>query len=107
MHKMVCEGDTMRCTQCGNTVAVDDKYNITPVGEGSVCPPLVTDWTIMERAKASEEVRIGRLPEFRKLGLGTLSLDVEGLHFKGFQDGGPLNFDISPASLPTSGCVPI
>ena len=23
----------------------------------SVCPPLVTDWTIMERAKASEEVR--------------------------------------------------
>lgn len=123
MHKMLCEGNTMRCTECGNTISIDNKYNISAVGEGSVCPPLVTDWTIMERSNASEEVRkpgfrysghvrIGRLPEFRKLGLGktsricgdgTLSLDTKGLHFEGHQDGCPLSFDIHPSSLPTFG----
>lgn len=123
MHKMVCEGDTMRCTECGNAIAIDSKYNISALGEGSVCPPLVTDWTILEREKAAKEVRepgfsysghvrIGRLPKFRKLGLGqtsricgdgTLSLDAEGLHFSGRQDGKALRFDIPTAALPTFG----
>lgn len=123
MHKMVCGGDTMRCTECGNAIAVDSKYNISALGEGSVCPPLVTDWTILEREQAAKDVRepgfsysghvrIGRLPKFRKLGLGqtsricgdgTLSLDAEGLHFSGRQDGEALSFDIPTAALPTFG----
>lgn len=123
MHKMVCEGDTMRCTACGNTISIDNKFNIAAVGEDSVCPPLVTDWTIMEREKAaadvrvpgfshSEHVRIGRLPKYRKLGLGqtsricgdgTLTLDAEGLHFVGVEEGNPLQFDIPTGLLPTFG----
>lgn len=123
MHKMVCEGDTMRCTECGNAITIDNKYNISALGEGSVCPPLVTDWTILEREQAAKDVRepgfrysghvrIGRLPDFRKLGLGQtsricgdgmLSLDAEGLHFSGRQDGEALSFDIPTGSLPTFG----
>lgn len=123
MHKMECSGDTMRCTACGNTIRIDNKFNINAVGEDSVCPDLVTDWTIMERRKAAEEVRregfsysghvrIGRLPEHRKLGLGQTSkicgegelrLDAKGLHFDGTENGSPLKFSIVPAALPTFG----
>ena len=123
MHKMECSGDTMRCTACGNTISIDSRFNINAVGEDSVCPELVTDWTIMERRKAAEEVRregfsysghvrIGRLPEHRKLGLGQTSkicgdgelrLDAEGLHFDGTENGSPLKFSIVPAALPTFG----
>ena len=123
MHRMACEGDTMRCTACGNTISIDNRYNISAVGEGSVCPELVTDWTLLEREKAAADVRqpgfsysghvrIGRLPKYRKLGLGqtsrlcgdgTLMLDAEGLHFDGQQDGEPLSFNIPTAQLPTFG----
>lgn len=123
MHKMECSGDTMRCTACGNTISIDNKFNINAVGEDSVCPELVTDWTILERRKAAEEVRrdgfsysghvrIGRLPEHHKLGLGQTSkicgdgelrLDAEGLHFDGTENGSPLRFSIVPAALPTFG----
>ena len=123
MHKMECSGDTMRCTACGNTISIDSRFNINAVGENSVCPELVTDWTILERRKAAEEVRregfsysghvrIGRLPEHRKLGLGQTSkicgdgelrLDAEGLHFDGTENGSPLKFSIVPAALPTFG----
>ena len=123
MHAMECSGDTMRCTACGNTISIDKRYNIKAVGEGSVCPELVTDWTIMERRKAAEEVRregfsysghvrIGRLPDYRKLGLGQTSkicgegelrLDAEGLHFDGTENGSPLKFSIVPTALPTFG----
>ena len=123
MHRMECSGDTMRCTACGNTVSMDNRYNIKAVGEGSVCPPLVTDWTIMERSKAAEDVRkdgfeysghvrIGRLPRFGKLGLGRTSnicgdgilrLDSEGLHFDGTENGSGLSFSIPPVALPTFG----
>lgn len=123
MHKMECSGDTIRCTACGNTISIDSRFNINAVGEDSVCPELVTDWTIMERRKAAEEVRregfsysghvrIGRLPEHRKLGLGQTSkicgdgelrLDAEGLHFDGTENGSPLKFSIVPAALPTFG----
>ena len=123
MHKMECTGNTMRCTACGNTISIDSRYNIAPVGEDSVCPPLVTDWTLMERKACAEQVRepgfryeghvrIGRLPDFKRLGLGQtsricgdghLTLDREGLHFKGQEDGRELVFSLAPASLPTFG----
>ena len=123
MHRMECSGDTMRCTVCGNTISIDSRYNISPVGEGSVCPALVTDWTLMERKACAEEVRrsdfcysghvrIGRLPDFKRLGLGKTSricgdgqlpLDHSGLHFAGLQDGRELAFSLAPASLPTFG----
>lgn len=123
VYHMETEGDRMRCTCCGNTVELDDKYNLRPVGEGSVCPELVTDWTIAERSRAAELVRqegfchsgrvkIGTLLKYRNLtggatsslcGEGMLTLTKEGLSYEGTRDGAPWSFRIPPAQLPTYG----
>ena len=88
-----------------------------------MCPELVTDWTILERQRAAEEVRrpdfchrghirVGVLPERRPLmgdatslirGEGMLQLDHRGLHFDGTLEGEPLQFTIPSAQLPTYG----
>ncbi len=122
LYDMECSGNTMRCRHCGNTVELDERYNLRAVGE-SVCPELVTDWTIMERQRADQEVRkpdfchtghvrVGVLPEHKPLmgdqtsiicGDGTLTLDHGGLHFDGVLQGAPLHFDIPSEQLPTYG----
>ena len=121
-YEMDCEGNTMRCRRCGNAVELDETYQLRPVGE-SVCPALVTDWTILEREKAAEEVRrsdfshsghvrVGVLPEHKPLtgdatslirGEGTLTLDAGGLHFDGTLEGAPFRFTLPSAQLPTYG----
>lgn len=121
-YEMESEGNVMRCRACGNAVELDECYNLRPVGD-SVCPELVTDWTILERERAAEEVRrpdfchgghvrVGVLPEKRALmgdrtsvicGEGTLTLDHEGLHFDGVLKGEPFSFDLPSAQVPTYG----
>ena len=122
LYEMDCSGNTMRCRRCGNTVDMDETCQLHPVGE-SVCPELVTDWTILERQRAAEEVRrpdfchrghvrVGVLPEHKPLtgdetslirGEGMLTLDHEGLHFDGVLEGAPFRFTIASAQLPTYG----
>jgi len=132
MYEHECEGNRMRCKKCGNTIEIDECYNIKPIGEDSVCPELVTDWTIMERElaakkvrepgfKHSEHVKIGMIPKYKHLkhedtsiicGDGELTLDIDGLHFRGTKfdingdsDASPsaFEFDINPHELPTYG----
>lgn len=120
-YRMSCQGNQMKCTACGNTVEMGEDYSIRPFGEGSVCPDVVTDWTIMEREKAaqavreegfsfSDHVRVGTLPDYTPLtgdrtavicGEGTLTLDGEGLHFEG--TGKITSFFIPILQLPTYG----
>ena len=121
-YEMDCAGNTMTCRKCGNSVELDEFYQLHPVGD-SVCPELVTDWTILERERAAEEVRrddfchsghvrVGVLPEHKALtgdatslirGEGTLTLDHDGLHFDGVLEGAPFRFTIASAQLPTYG----
>lgn len=123
MYKMECEGDRMRCTHCGNTIEMDKTGAIRAVGEDSVCPRRVTDWTILERAKAaedvkaegfsfSEHVRIGVLPDHGSLsgdntavicGDGILTISAEGLDFNGTLKGSGYSFHLPTASVPTFG----
>ena len=123
MHQMETSGNRMTCTACGNTIEMDEKYNIWAVGEDSVCPELVTDWTIMEREQAakdvrkegfsySEHVKIGMLPKYKLLahedtsvivGDGMLTLDKEGLHFVGTKNGEDFAFDLTTDEVPTFG----
>ena len=113
LYKMSCEGDRMTCTACGNTIEMGKDGSIKPVGEGSICPPLVTDWTIMEREKAardvlkedfefSDHVKVGTLPDYKYLtgsttaeitGEGTLTLTRQGLHYEGTLKGKAAQFD--------------
>ena len=122
LYEMDCEDNTMSCRRCGNSVELDETYQLHPVGE-SVCPELVTDWTILERQHAAEEVRredfrhsghvrVGVLPEHKPLkgdatslirGEGTLTLDRDGLHFEGVLEEKPFAFTIASAQLPTYG----
>ncbi len=123
MCKMECSGNTMRCNVCGNKIEIDECYNIKAVGEESVCPELVTDWTIMERYRAAEDVRkedfvftehvkIGMLPKYKLLkheetskivGGGQLTLTREGLSFEGMANGKPYSFKLGSDELPTFG----
>lgn len=124
MYQMSCEGDVMRCKHCGNAVELDSKYRLHAVGSESVCPERVTDWTLMERRKASddvaqegfrfsERVKLGVLPKHKSLsgaentaiicGEGTLSLDASGLGFSGSLKGERFDFKIPCQNLPTFG----
>ena len=121
-YEMDCDGNTMTCRICGNRVELDETYQLH-AAPGSACPELVTDWTILERERAAEEVRkpdfchsghvrVGVLPEHRALkgdatsiirGEGTLTLDHGGLHFDGVLEDAPFCFTIASAQLPTYG----
>ncbi|MBR0130360.1 MAG: 1-acyl-sn-glycerol-3-phosphate acyltransferase [Firmicutes bacterium] len=123
VYEMETEGNTMTCRHCGNKIELDEYYQLHAIGEDSVCPEFVTDWTIMERQKAAEEVRkpgflhqghvkVGVLPDHKALfgsatsiisGDGMLKLDREGLHFDGILEGKPYSFDIPSDDLPTYG----
>ena len=123
MYKMSCSGNEMTCQACGNKIEVWEDYSIRPVGPDSVCPGLVTDWTILERERAAKDVRsegfsfsdhvkVGMLPDYKYLtgdntseivGDGNLVLTPEGLHFEGTIKGEPRVFDIPSANLPTFG----
>ena len=123
LHQMACSGNEMRCTACGNTVALDECYNLHPVGEGSDCPALVSDWVLLERKKAEEDVkdpnftysghvRVGKLPQYKYLkgnntsvicGEGELRLDIAGLHFAGTVEGKPYSFHLTTEQVPTFG----
>lgn len=123
MYGMTCEGNTMKCNHCGNTIEMDDTYRIKAVGEESVCPARVTDWTIWEREEAAKavrepdfrksgHVRLGVLPERKWLvgsatslikGEGTLTLSGEGLDFEGVLEEKPYTFHIPTDALPTYG----
>lgn len=121
-YDMECQGNTMTCRNCGNSVELDEYYQLH-AAEGSETPELVTDWTILERERAAAEVikpdfchkghvRLGVLPEKRPLtgdatslirGEGTLELNHSGLHFEGTLEDKSFQFSISSAQLPTYG----
>ena len=123
MHRMEWHGNQMRCTACGNTVEVDEKYNLRPVGPDSQCPALISDWVLLERKKAEEDVkdpdftymeqvRVGMLPTYKTLkgdhtseicGEGRLQLDHSGLHFDGTVKGAPYSFHLTTEQVPTFG----
>ncbi|MBP5374002.1 MAG: 1-acyl-sn-glycerol-3-phosphate acyltransferase [Bacteroidales bacterium] len=122
-YRMHCEGERMQCTACGNTIRIGRDYFISPATENDMCPPLVSDWAIMEREEAARMVRedgfsfsdtvsMGMLPEYKRLsggatsiicGEGTLTLDSRGLHYTGTRKGEPWHFDIPIGQLPTFG----
>lgn len=123
LYRMETAGDRLRCRACGNTVELNNMYDLKAVGPDSTCPALVTDWTIWEREEAAKEVRqenfshsghvrVGKLKKYGYLsgdktsevvGDGTLTLDRTGLHFEGTVEREPMSFFIPSSSLMTYG----
>lgn len=103
--RFVVEGDRMRCTQCGMTVAMDEYYDIAAV-KGTLPFENTDAWYKWQRKVLAQEVlddtfamttkvRIGRI-NTQKLtsnhsivyyGDGTLTLTNQGLTYCGTRDG--------------------
>ncbi len=117
------EGNTLRCSHCGNGASIDERYNLTPFDETCVIPETLQAWFEQQRKhiyhtvneegfRLVEKVRLGMLPKFEYLkeqatsmvvGEGILTLDRTGFRFDGTRDGEPFSFHIKPPQLPTFG----
>lgn len=122
-HVMKTEGNKIFCTACGNGATLTDTYELVPFDDGCVIPETQTAWFNMEREvikqeisdesfELSEEVELGMLPDYELLknqktseivGKGRLTLNREGLTYKGTRNGEPFEFHIDPKNLPTYG----
>ncbi len=123
LYTMHGEGDTIRCTACGNGARINEYYDLIPLDEGCVIPETISHWYALERARAAEEaadkafvfsenVKLGVLPRYKRLkstetsliaGEGTLTLSRAGLRYEGTKNGAPFSFTLSTDAVPTFG----
>ncbi len=117
------EGDTIRCSACGNGAMMNDYYELIPLDDNCVIPETPREWFDLQRRHIylavkdkgfmlTERVRLGVLPKFEYLknqetslivGEGELTLDHSGFSFSGTREGEPFAFHIEPKQLPTFG----
>ena len=117
------EGNTIRCTACGNGATLADTYEMTPFDDNCVIPETQTAWFNMQRENVkkqiqdeafelTEKVKLGCLPDYEKLknlktseivGEGTITLNRSGFTYTGTRNGVPFTFHINPSELPTYG----
>ena len=101
---MEARGDLIRCRSCGNGATMDEYYAFHPLDDSCVIPESPAAWARQERREIirviredpayllTERVRIGKLPNDHYIkekktseivGEGLLTLDHEGLHYRG------------------------
>ncbi len=122
-HTMVGEGNTLRCTDCGNGMTLTDTYEMIPFDGNSVIPETQTAWFNAQREvikaevadenfRLAEHVKLGMLPDYELLknqatsevvGEGELVLDRTGLTYTGTKNGEDFTFHIESKNLPTYG----
>ena len=114
--KMLGEGDTIKCLNCGNGAKIDDYYHLNPLDDKYILPSTPAKWTDWERAiiqkeikenpnyRFEEDVKLGKLPKYKLLkhnktselcGEGKLIVDHDGYHYRGTKDNEEFNFDLS------------
>ena len=117
------EGNTIRCTECGNGATISDTYAMTPFDDTCVIPETQTAWFNMQRENVKKEiadenfelvetVKLGNLPDYENLkdlktseivGEGKITLNRSGFTYEGTRKGEPFTFHVSPSELPTYG----
>ena len=122
-HVMKSEGDKIYCTNCGNGATLDDTYEMHPFSDECVIPDTQTKWFNMERKNArelvkdpnfemKEHVKLGMLPEYELLknketseivGEGELTINRQGLTYKGTRNGEEVTLNVPLKDLPTYG----
>jgi hypothetical protein len=104
-HRLVIEGDTMRCTECGFAIRMDECYRISSV-QGELPFRDIDQWYKWQRQQVAQDilredfslttpVKIGRIDTKRLnsnysleyYGEGTLTLTGNGLTYRGTCDG--------------------
>ena len=119
------EGSELVCSECGNKIAINNYYEMSPATASGVCPYRnIDDWYIAERKMIREEVQaedyqlefnaslfeldtdLGKEP-YKKTGYGRFTIDHSGIRFRGIRNFKPeeLFFDIkkTPSLLCTPG----
>ena len=120
---MKSEGDKIYCEKCGNGATLDDTYAMHPFNKNCVIPRTQTKWFNMERNlireavkdknfEMKEHVKLGILPDYELLknkatstivGEGELTLNKEGLTYKGTKNGKEVELSIKIKDLPSYG----
>ena len=109
---MKTRGNDILCTKCGNGATMDEYYDFHPY-ENSIIPETPSKWCDIERRdiiKAIREddnysfsikVKLGKLPDYKPTkagktsvlcGEGVVTIDHNGVHFKGTKDGAPFEY---------------
>lgn len=109
------EGDTVRCTACGNTGRLGRDMRMLPAGEGDKVFETLTQWYAWQEEQVVEAIQ---KPDFllteqvtcrtfneedftyRDAGTGRLVLDREEIRYEGTIDGEPVRLAIRHAHLP-------
>ena len=117
------QGDTITCSACGNSAAVNEYYDLIPRDKTCVIPDSPRVWFDLERENAAravrepgfileEQVRLGMLPRYKYLtkeatseivGEGILTLDRTGICYRGTCRGETVELRQNIAQLPTYG----
>lgn len=108
--------DYIKCRECGNGATVNDYYDFVPFDDTCVIPETPSKWVELERARAIDEIRadreyslsseviLGEIPDHKLIkdfrttdecGSGRITIDHEGIHFRGIKHGESFDFDLS------------
>ncbi|MCI5746209.1 MAG: 1-acyl-sn-glycerol-3-phosphate acyltransferase [Erysipelotrichaceae bacterium] len=117
---MVAKGDEMICSECGNGLRLDEKYNMIPLSADCVLPKTPSKWAQWERHNIIQEIRrdkdysfkrhfkIGGLPKYKTLkhhrlneiqGEGDFIIDHSGVHIIGTRENKPYEMHLSYKEL--------
>ncbi len=117
------EGNTFKCSCCGNGMTLDDTYKMTALDDTCVIPKTQSEWFNMQREYIKKEilkdgysvscnVKLGTLPNYEPLtdlktsnitGEGVVTVDKTGLTYIGTNNGEDFTFHIDSKDLPTYG----
>lgn len=120
---MFGEKNKIICKECGNGATLNEYYDLIPFDDSCIIPESISKWVDEERRlvyheiqnesfEFKEEVKLGKIPENHYLknqatseicGEGILTINHEGLFYKGTKDNQEFEFKIDYNHLPTLG----
>lgn len=120
------EKNKLYCKHCGNTVTINDYYDIIKTSDDTVAPETISQWFDLEREVTKkylkehpdyyfkEKAKLGVLPKNKYLtkqltskidGEGYISISKNGFDFVGKKHGEDFSFHLDPLEFPTLGMV--
>lgn len=114
------KGDTLSCTECGNTVRLNEYYDLIPT-EGSTCPATIAEWydiqldELRKQIAADPDIAMhghATLQEtsdkawLKPVGKGEITADRSGFTYKGDRNGEAFELKVPLNALPAIAFTP-
>lgn len=121
-YSFVTDGDSFKCSNCGNGGTFNNYYDMIPFDDSCVIPDTPTQWWDAQRRyiyhnlilddnfSLSQSAKIAVLPKYKTLknlasgvivGEGVITYNRQGFFYKGTRDGQPYEFHIPPEIIPS------